>query len=179
MKIALGYTSITLAVAIGLTACGSGSAGSPAVGIGQSSTAARTSGEPAPRNYSGDYAGTVKDSLYNKGSIKATFAQYQTAVGGSMTQDEISRTGTMTASFGVTAGTTLTGTAVEKFGVGTSSTACVYTIGGTYNAATHRLRGSYQAVHNCSGETGTFTMKQKCFYPRPGADADVGGLKMC
>jgi hypothetical protein len=176
MKIALGHTSITFAVAVALAACGSGSAGSPAIGTGQSSTAARAGGEASVRNFSGDYAGTVNDSLHRKGTIKATFAQYQTAVGGSMTQTEGSRAGTMTASFGV-GGTTLTGTGVETFGSGTT-TVCVYTIGGTYNTATHRLKGSYQGVHGCS-ETGTFTMKQKCFYPRPGADADVGGLKMC
>lgn len=174
MKNALGQASLTLAMAVALAACGGGGAVAPAAGTGQSSTAARASGDAATRNYSGEYAGNVKDSLYNKGKIEASFAQYQTAVGGAMTQTEGSRSSAMSASFEVS-GTTFTGTSAATIG----SAICVYTIGGTYDAAKHTLHGSYQSANGCSTESGTFTMKQKCYYAKPGADADVGGLKMC
>jgi hypothetical protein len=164
-----------LAVAVALAACGSGGVGAPAAGTGQSSTAAHSRGDAASRNYSGEYAGTVKDSLYKKGKIHASFAQYQAAVGGSMTQTEgSSHSSTMSASFEVS-DTTFTGTAATTIG----STVCVFTIGGAYDTAKHSLHGSYQSASGCSAESGTFTMKQKCYYAKPGADADVGGLKMC
>ncbi len=174
MKNALGLASLTLAMAVALAACGSGGAGAPAVGTGQSSTAARASGDATTRNYSGEYAGNVKDSVYKKGTIAASFAQYQTAVGGSMTQMEESHSSAMSASFEVS-GTAFTGTAAATLG----STVCVFTIGGTYDTAKHTLHGSYQSANGCSTESGTFTMKQQCYYAKPGADADVGGLKQC
>jgi hypothetical protein len=172
--------AFALAACVASTACGGGGGtATPVAGIEQSGAAERPNGDATIRNFSGEYAGTVKDSYYERGAITASFAQYHTAVGGSLTQVEGSgsRTETKFASFEVTNGTTLTGTAAGTFGSGGTSI-CVFAIGGTYNAATHRLKGSYQGVNGCS-ESGTFTMKQKCYYARHGTSPEVGGLKMC
>lgn len=175
MKNVSKRTALLLAASVALVACSGGGLGAPAGGTGQTSLAARSGDADATRNYSGQYAGIVHDSLNGKGGITASFAQYQTAIGGSMTQSEGSRSSTMSVSFAVTNATTFTGSAASEIG----SAVCVYTIGGRYNTATHRLKGSYQAVSGCSGETGTFTMKQKCYYARQGMQHDVGGLRMC
>jgi len=165
--------AFAVALALTLTACGTGTAsplGAPAAG-----TASKVSNDATIRNLSGQYAGSVKDSKYNKGSVTASFAQYQTSVGGDMTPTEGSRSSTMSVSFSVASGTTFTGTAAATVG----SAVCVYNIAAVYNSSTHNLKGTYQAAHGCSGESGSFKMKQKCFYAKPGADADIGGLKMC
>jgi hypothetical protein len=177
MKIVSRHTALAVSVAVALAACGGSGTGAPVAGTEQSGAAGRPNSDATIRNFSGEYAGTVKDNYYKRGAITASFAQYHTAVGGSLTQMEGSRSSTKSASFEVTDGTTLTGTAVGTFGSGGTSV-CVFAIGGTYNAATHRLSGSYQGVNACS-ETGTFTMKQKCYYAAHGTSPEVGGLKMC
>ncbi len=170
-------TALALAASLALAGCGSGTLGTPASASGQTSPAARSAGDAATRNYSGEYAGTVKDSSYpgQTGKIAASFAQYQAAIGGSATQTDgsLSKTGSM--AFAVTSATTFTGT--EAAQVGTAI--CVYDVGGTYNVTTHSLKASYHAIDGCTGEHGTIKMKQQCYYARKGVQADVGGLKMC
>lgn len=170
-------TALTLAAALALAGCGSGGLGTPAPETGQTSSAARSADDAATRNFSGEYSGTVKDSSYpgQTGKIAASFAQYQTAIGGSATQTDGTVSKTASVAFAVTSATTFTGT--EAAQVGTAI--CVYDIGGTYNVTTHSLKASYHATDGCTGEHGTIKMKQKCYYARKGAQADVGGLKMC
>jgi hypothetical protein len=170
-------TALALAASFALTACGGSGLGAVGSGAGQTNPLARSGDGAGTRNFSGQYAGKFEDrpNPGQKGTITASFAQYQTSVGGSTIQTEGSQSTTSSVSFTVTNGTTFTGTGAATFG----TSICVYDIGGTYNVTTHTLKGSYRAVSGCSADHGTFQMKQQCYYARKGAQADVGGLKMC
>jgi hypothetical protein len=47
-----------------------------------------------------------------------------------------------------------------------SSAACGFVFTGQYDPANYRLSGIYRAVNGCSGEKGTFSMKEQCYYVR-------------
>lgn len=174
MKIALGHTSITLAVAVALAACGSGGAGSPAAGTAAFAPAAQAGDDATKPNVSGEYAGTIKDNKEGKGPASASVAQYAATVGGPFVIGKGTYSLTAAIAFAMSSGNKFSGTLVTP-----GTTVCSFATSGGYKAATHLLSGSYHSINGCSGEHGTFTMKQKCFFARPGADADVGGLKMC
>jgi hypothetical protein len=166
--------AFALTVSIALTACGGGNtvgAAAPA----QAGAAFRGIGDAKTPNVSGEYAGTIKDSQNGKGRLTASLAQYTDAVGGSLTAT--TGTGSITSSEALTLSNAdeLTGSGAGTVG----SAVCVYSVQGKYDAARHHLSGSYTAVNGCSGQSGTFTMKQKCYYAPNGTSPEVGGLKMC
>ena len=43
-----------------------------------------------------------------------------------------------------------------------NGTTCTFSTTGTYNSATAVLSGSYSAVTNCAGDTGTYSLTQQC-----------------
>jgi hypothetical protein len=43
-----------------------------------------------------------------------------------------------------------------------NGTTCTFSTTGTYNSATAVLSGSYSAVTNCTGDTGTYSLTQQC-----------------
>ncbi len=131
--------------------------------------------DAATHNVSGQYTGTVDDSQRGTANASADLAQYQGAVGGTLTAIG------GTASGGSVAAWVLGGTALTGRGVGaTGSQTCTFAESATYQPSRHRLNGSYHAIHGCNGDSGTFALKQHCFYARNGGvGPETGGLKPC
>jgi hypothetical protein len=167
---AIVYAIFTLA----LNACGGGSTAGPAIAM--QAPAIGAGDDATIRNFSGQYAGTVKDSVHGKGTASGDLAQYQSAVGGWMTTTYASQTRRLGVAF------TLRGTSFRGTGAGTAdNVSCVFNESATYDPSTHHLTGSYRSFHRCGTvvETGTFDLKQRCFYVRNWIRDDAGGVKQC
>ena len=110
-------------------------------------------------NISGDYKGTAQDSVSGAATVSGTLAQHADSAGGSLTMTFGS--GAQSAAFSLTIDTSnnVTGTIVEDL---TSGTVCTFSTTGTYSTSSNQITGSYTAVTNCSGQTGTYTMTQQC-----------------
>lgn len=168
--------AIGLAIAaLALSACGGG--GTPTAPTALQAPAIAAGGDATTLNVSGQYAGTVKDSLYGGGEATGHLAQYRNAAGGALTTKYASATRITSGAF------TLTGTGLRGSGVATAdNVSCTFDESATYNSVTHRLTGSYHSFRKCGGvtETGTFDLKQRCFYARDwGIRNDAGGIKQC
>jgi hypothetical protein len=170
-KNALGITlSLTLGACI-FAACGA-TGSTPSAAIQTSSLQIR--GDALLRNLSGQYVGTIEDSLGGKGTVGASLAQYKSAIGGRLKVKLAKDSHTDLLAFALSSPATLTGNLIYA-----GSAACTLRTTGKYDAATHRLTGSYRAVHGCSGETGTFSMEQQCYYVLSGPATPEAGLKQC
>jgi hypothetical protein len=126
---------------------------------------------------SGQYAGTVHDSLwdgfYGSGRIYAQLVQYHDAVSGNITFEFGSSKFGGAAVF-LSKGTTLTGTALSA---NLSLNSCPISETAVYSNGS--LTGSYKAVNGCSGDNGTFTMKEYCQYGSNSAAEQRFALKRC
>ncbi len=114
---------------------------------------------PTPSNISGDYAGTMQDAQGGSGTATATLAQTGSTAGGTITVKEAAQTVAAQISLAITSSDALSGSMVIDFANGTT---CTFSTTGTYNSATAVLSGSYSAVTNCSGDTGTYSLTQQC-----------------
>jgi hypothetical protein len=151
-------TALTFALAgPSLTACG-GAGASPNFAPQAQLAPPLISNYASTPNLSGEYAGTVNDSLFGSGKAFAELLQYHDAVGGT-TLFEYGSTVFGSPSVFLLKGTTLTGTAE---GATLSGVPCTMSETATYS--NHRLNGSYKAVNGCSGESGTFAIKEYCKY---------------
>ena len=110
-------------------------------------------------NISGDYSGTVTDSVGGTGNATATLAQHGNTAGGAITDVETGGTVVAQLSLTITTGNSTSGAMVVDYSGGTT---CTYQTSGSYNPGTNVLSGSYSAISNCSGETGTYTLTQLC-----------------
>jgi hypothetical protein len=138
-----------------VTGCGTSGSGVPSAASAAGS-AARGIGGGQTINLSGQYRGTVKDNMHGKGTGTATFAQNGSSLGG-----------TLDSGSAVIADVawTIDGTNVDGSSViVTTSGYCTLSLTSTYNTKTFKLAGKYHAVHGCTGETGTFSLKQQCIY---------------
>lgn len=125
-------------------------------------------------NVAGQYAGSVNDGSLS-GRARASISQYGGSVGGPIAYAFPSQKRANSAA-GTLQGSSLRGTMVATVG----SVACTFKFSATYDNSTHTLSGSYRAVHDCSGDSGTFTLNEKCYYVlRAEIRRDVGGLKPC
>jgi hypothetical protein len=145
------HTALVLGAVLALTAC-------------NSSTNSTPSPSPSPQisNLSGDYTGTMTDSVGGSGSVTATFAQHGASAGGAITDAETSATIVAQTVFTVTSSNSVSGAMVVDFANGMT---CTFSTTGTYSnggSSTPQISGSYTAVTNCPGETGTFTLTQQC-----------------
>jgi hypothetical protein len=169
------HLAFVAAFAVALSGCASGSGSS--VPSGTQGVQAPSAGisDAATTNLSGQYAGTVKDSTDGTGKATVSVAQYKTALGGDETI--VFTHATVTDSVVLAASAKgLDGTTV----LADASVVCSYSTIAAYDAKTRVLSGSYKAVHGCSGETGTFTLKHKCIYLDGKADVrPEGGAKPC
>jgi hypothetical protein len=150
----------------------------------QSSIPSTTTGAALPAAKStiaGQYQGTGNDSTFGKGQGAADFSQSGKAVGGALGFDYQPQKVAGSAALIDKSGT-LAGTMTATIG----SAACSFTVAATYDDQKFTLDGTYTAKHGCSGETGTFKLKERCYYvdgartrnarrARPAA----GGLKPC
>lgn len=172
------FIVLTCALAgLAMTAPG-GAGASPNLAPQAQVAPASVSSDASMPNLGGQYAGTVHDSLwdgfYGRGQIDAELVQYHNAVAGNI--------GFIFGSsrFGGGAvfllnGTTLTGTGLSA---NLQLNTCPVSETATYSNGT--LTGSYHAVSGCSGDHGTFTMKEYCRYgPNSAAEPRFGTLKHC
>jgi len=163
--------------ALALYGCsGAGTNGVPAAGA--PSQAIRTQSGTATTNVAGQYVGTVVDSASGSGSATASLAQYAAAVGGDLAFTYGSTTIDAQVGAEIANTNSLPGTIVA------GSRPCSFSVSATYDSSKHKLAGSYQAFSGCRGETGSFTLKEQCYYVRNrgGNDAtkpDTPGLKPC
>jgi hypothetical protein len=166
-----------VAIAALLAACGGSgtSATVPASGAAAQQTLSGVNDAAGP-NLSGEYAGPVKDNVYGKGKGSAFYAAYGNSVGGVLTL--AFKKATLAVSVSQTAsGSNLTGSSVG----GSGTLYCTSSTTATYDKKTHVLSGSYKTVYGCTGETGTFTLKQACFFKGSGSN-DIrpdAGVKAC
>jgi hypothetical protein len=130
-----------------LAGCNTGSSSSPAT--------------PAPpTNISGDYSGTVTDSVAGASNATATFAQTGYDAGGAVTFTPTS--GTLTGQMSITINTSNAVSGAMVIDFPNNGPTCSFSVTGTYSTSTNVLSGSYSAVTNCSGESGTFSLTQQC-----------------
>jgi hypothetical protein len=147
---------------VALTACG-GAGTSPNLAAQAQMAPPLIAIDAGMPNLSGEYAGTVSDSLYGSGQSDAELVQYQNAVGGTTILEFAGSTVFIDPDAFLFKGTTLTGTAE---GATLSGVLCTMSETATYSDG--HLTGSYKAVSGCSGESGSFTMKEACKYvPNP------------
>jgi hypothetical protein len=127
-------------------------------------------------NISGDYSGTMDDAAVGAGNATATLAQHGSAAGGAIT--DVEGGGTITAQLSVTISSTnaVSGAMVVDYGGGTT---CTFSTTGTYDPSTSVLNGSYTAVTNCSGDTGTFMLTQSCHDTITGSEVRTLGTPKC
>jgi|HubBroStandDraft_5_1064220.scaffolds.fasta_scaffold441945_1 hypothetical protein len=126
------------------------------------------------RNLSGEYSGSVSDSVIGTGTASANFASLGESLGGY---------------FAFTFGTTLysnaaSGTSTSRgmegvFVATIASTACSFSFHARYSGANNRLRGQYRAVSGCAGEHGSFSLTQQCFYNEGNDIRANAGLRQC
>lgn len=129
-----------------------------------------------PSNLSGDYVGSVQDSLTGTSSATATFAQHGSNAGGSLTTTAAGGALTAQVTFAIAASNAIAGSMVIDEPNGTT---CTFGLTGTYNAAAFVLSGAYTAVTNCSGQHGTYTLTQQCTDTITSVDRRTMGLTPC
>jgi hypothetical protein len=170
-------TVLTFALAgLALTARG-GADASPNLAPQAQLALASISSDAGMPNVSGRYDGTVHDSLwdgfYGSGRIFAQLVRYHNSVAGAMTFTfGSSRFGG--AVVFLLKGTTLTGTGLSA---NLSLSSCPVSETATYSNGS--LTGSYHAVYGCSGDHGTFTLKEYCRYDSNSAAEQRAALKHC
>jgi hypothetical protein len=111
-------------------------------------------------NISGDYVGSVQDSVLGAAAVTGTLAQHGGSAGGGLVLTAGSATQNVAYSVVVDSSNAISGTMVEDLASGTT---CTFSTSGNYNPSTNQISGSYTAVTNCSGQNGTYTLTQQCF----------------
>ncbi len=109
-------------------------------------------------NMSGDYGGTMQDAQNGAGTATATFAQHGSNAGGAITIVRASGTVTADASFAISTSNTIAGTLVIDY----PTQQCTYTTSGTFDPNSGVLTGTYSAITNCTGDTGSYSLTQSC-----------------
>lgn len=157
---------------------------------GNSTTSTVTPSTPAPAlaNVAGQYHGSVTDSVFGGGRGLGDFSQSGSAVGGRLRSAYASKTVLNSVAMVVSRSNSLSGTAIATIG----RAACTFSVSGTYDATTFHLNGSYSAIHGCANETGSFALKEACYYRsaiaspagaaarrRPPVVPDGAGLHAC
>jgi hypothetical protein len=161
---------------LALTDCGGGTAGMPSAAALQGSAGQLQPAAAKHYNLSGQYVGKFMDVGYGTGKAKASYTQYQNAVGGILTIKYSNATITTSVALNAN-GSSANGTTVAL----ASGFYCSFSTTGTYDPKTGVMSGSYQAIHGCTGDGGTFTLKQKCYYKYKGSE-DIHpefGVKSC
>jgi hypothetical protein len=172
-----GFVVLSLALA-GCAA--NGSIGSPAANAAAQNDAAVQTPNIAMTNVAGQYSGVVHDSTLQKGSATITLTQSGMAAGGTFNAIySSSKSVQSVVALSLSGRANLRGTSV---GTVVSAT-CTFNEQAVYHPATYRLTGSYTAIHGCSGETGTFAVKEECYYVIPTATdvvkPEIVGLHPC
>ena len=129
---------------------------------------------PATRNLSGQYVGSVSDSVIGTGTAAANFASTGTNLGGYF-EFTFGSTEYSNAASGASTSRGMEGVFVATI----ASTACSFSFKAKYNGSNNVLRGQYRAVNGCAGEHGTFRLTQQCFYDEGSDIRPNAGLRPC
>jgi len=157
------HAILAVAAALALAACNSNTA-APAVA-------------PSPANISGDYSGTMQDAQSGSGTATATLAQHGATAGGAIAATLASATLNAQISLTIKSSNAVNGTMVIDYPSGGPT--CTFSTSGTYNASTNVLSGSYTAVTNCTGDTGTYSLTQQCTDTVTSVHRDITGVAPC
>lgn len=136
--------AVLLVVALTLAACNSGSTNSTPNTIS---------------NISGDYTGTVQDSVGGTLAASATLSQHGSAAGGVLTTTSGGVAFNSAITLVITSSNAVSGTVVHDLPNGAT---CTFSTSGNYNTASQQITASYSAVTGCSGQSGTYTLDQQC-----------------
>ena len=147
MKRASAVAAIAVAAALGVQGCNSGSSAGPA---------------PTIPNLSGDYTGTLADSGLGSGASTATFSQNGTALGGTIVTTLGGKAVNAAISVTVSPNNSVIGSIVIDSPPEPGAT-CTFSTNGSFDPSTNVLTGTYTAVTNCSGVTGSYTLTQQCY----------------
>jgi hypothetical protein len=137
-------------------------------------TASASAGAAPTPNMSGEYTGKVTEGSSKGDTVTSSLAQHADALGGPLSIASGTATVTGAVAFSISGRTELRGSGASTEGTAT----CVIAFAGAYDPVKHKITASFHHVNGCS-VGGSFTMKQQCYYARKGAQAEVGGLKMC
>ncbi len=110
----------------------------------------------------------MQDAQGGNGTATATLAQHGAMAGGAIVDKEAGATITAQISLSIDAANAVSGAMVVDYASGTT---CTFSTTGSYDPTTAVLGGSYTAVTNCSGDTGTYTLTQQC------SDTITSGLR--
>lgn len=163
------FWPVLSAVFLALGGCVTNAPGVPESPASSASSAVRAA---SIQNDAGEFGGKVNDSVYGSGFGTGSLAQVQHEVGGYVTityynSAQTTVTNAFTAS--TQSGLALSGAEVGRI----DSDTCSFKMSATYNPTSHVLAGTYEAVHGCSGESGSFSLTKGCYYPRTGLDDDL------
>ena len=147
-----------------LSACAESSSGVPSAAQAFQQPASRVASDAKAANLSGEWAGKQTDIAYGTGKAKATYTQYQSGLGGVLTVKFANSSATSSVALAIN-GSSVNGTTVAV----TGSFYCTFSTTSTYDAKTHVMSGNYQAVYGCTGDSGSFTLKHKCYYKGTGS----------
>ncbi|MBV9271768.1 MAG: hypothetical protein JO165_11785 [Candidatus Eremiobacteraeota bacterium] len=127
---------------------------------------------PTPSNISGDYSGTLQDAQNGSGAATGTLAQHGFTAGGAITAALTGGNVTAQIALTITPSNALTGAMVIDFANGTT---CTFSTAGNYsnNGTVAAINGTYTAVSNCAGDSGTFALNQQCTDSITSADRHV------
>lgn len=147
-RVSFNATALAMSSCLFLAACSSATTMTPS---------------PKPPNISGDYTGTMQDTLSGKATAAGTLAQQGSNAGGSITETFSNNT-TLTPQMTITVNSSngFSGAIVIDYPNGNT---CTFATTGAYSSngtGTPTLSGSYSAVTGCGGDTGTFALNQQC-----------------
>ncbi len=104
----------------------------------------------------------MTDSVGGAGTATGTLAQHGSTAGGALTDVETGATVTAQLSLTINSANALSGAMVIDYPGGAT---CTFKTTGTYSnngSSSATITGSYTAVTNCTGQTGTFALNQQC-----------------
>jgi hypothetical protein len=158
-----------------LAACASSDSGVPSSASALQGAQSRIVDATTPPTLSGEYSGKFVDGVYGVGKAKALYSQSQNGVGGLLTVKYTSAAASLSVAL-VASGNNVDGTSVA----GSGSLYCTFSVTSKYDSKAHAMKGSYSAVYGCTGDKGTFTLRQHCYFQGASGDARPdGGVKPC
>jgi hypothetical protein len=171
---------VTALLASGLSLAGcatNGAVGTPGATTVTQNAAALQASATASEHVAGQYTGTVNDHFFSKGVATIDLSQYRTSVGGRFTATYTHAKVQSSVALSLV-GHALVGTSVATV----ANAACAFSQTAFYDAHTFTLTGKYKAIHGCTGDEGTFIVKEACYYVTDAVDAikpDTMGLRPC
>lgn len=131
-------------------------------------------GRHANDRIAGQYSGSVTDSTLGTGNAVANFATTYGSVGGYFGFTFGSATYTSPASAAADFRD------VQGVFVATiASVACSFAFRARYDSSSNTLDGEYKAVNGCSGESGSFSLTEQCYYDEQRDARRDNGLMHC